>query len=68
MKLSEKYFKKMQPQCMECGGNFNEAEVRRYGRYCDLEGALDVGLSDVRLACEEVLDDMAQEDNLINKK
>lgn len=66
MKLSEKYFTKITNITdMEELVSISEDECKRYGKYCNLEGSLEVGLSDVRRACSQVLTKMAKEDNLI---
>lgn len=64
MKLSEKYFNKMQPQCMECGGNFSNEQVKRYGEYCKLESTEYEGETHRQAATRVILKQMAREDKL----
>jgi hypothetical protein len=65
MELSEKYLQKITTITdFEELVSISEDECKRYGKYRELEGAIEVGLSDVRLACREVLNKMATEDEL----
>jgi len=56
MKHSEKYFERLQ------SGDRTFHEIKRYGEYCRLEGEMKYAPSHSEV--EEVLEQMAKEDNL----
>ena len=60
MKLSEKYFKRLQ------SGDRTFHEIKRYGEYCEAEGRVRVSAigSIAREVAEDTLTTMAKEDNL----
>lgn len=67
MNQSEKYFNKIQPLCMECGSNFDNEQVKRYGEYIMYEAFLKAGDSPTKENARIMLERMVQEDNLKTK-